>query len=109
MKPLTLLLCLFLLGCEKRVADPELEQVRAWVVSEVGEKALANKLASDGKVTLNQLEPTKHWTIKRISGDLYTPGYEFSCVENEPKESIPKRWHFFFSDARLKELGFSKN
>ncbi|MEM7384438.1 MAG: hypothetical protein AAF514_05780 [Verrucomicrobiota bacterium] len=53
MKPLTLLLYLLLLGCEKRPADPNLENAREWLVSEVDLETLG-------------LAPPQHWLGKRI-------------------------------------------
>lgn len=70
MKNLPLLLCLlFLGGCEKRVADPEFEAVRKWLLSGEGQKQLGDQLALEGSgVALEQLEPSKNWVVRRSVG-----------------------------------------
>ncbi|MEM7385026.1 MAG: hypothetical protein AAF514_08790 [Verrucomicrobiota bacterium] len=66
MKLLTLLLCLLLLGCEKRVADPGIREVREWLLSEDGQNVATEWLLEEGsRTTLDQLAPRENWIIKR--------------------------------------------
>ncbi|MEM7384437.1 MAG: hypothetical protein AAF514_05775 [Verrucomicrobiota bacterium] len=67
-KTLAILLCLFLLGCEKRAADPELEAVKKWLLSEEGQYQVVdqgNSVFPVEPVTIDQLVPCENWIVKR--------------------------------------------
>ncbi|MEM7385776.1 MAG: hypothetical protein AAF514_12600 [Verrucomicrobiota bacterium] len=74
MKPLTLFLCLFFIGCEKRAADPELDFAREWLRSEEAEKQLVSfldKVVEDGRFltpqeVFDEFEPRQEWAIRRV-------------------------------------------
>ncbi|MEM7148068.1 MAG: hypothetical protein AAF591_23395 [Verrucomicrobiota bacterium] len=70
MKLLTPLLCLFLLGCEKRVADPGLEWMRDWSLSEDGERHFFDEETIPTSL-LGDLAPREKWRVKRF-GDNRT-------------------------------------
>ncbi|MEM7148067.1 MAG: hypothetical protein AAF591_23390 [Verrucomicrobiota bacterium] len=78
MKPRAFLLCLLLLGCEKRVADPEIEAVKEWLASEEGQVRVAEWLADQSETA-----PRPAITIEMHGGDR-TP---FSVENTQPFEA----------------------
>ncbi|MEM7387920.1 MAG: hypothetical protein AAF514_23540 [Verrucomicrobiota bacterium] len=108
MKPLALLLCLFLLGCEKRAADPELEKVRAALISEEPQNLAYQMAGMDfEQVTIDQLVPQRdNWIIKRTA---LSKEPEMFAAYGEEKIG-DRGWIFFFTfhdvENRLDRFGF---
>lgn len=79
MKTLTLLSVFVLLGCKKRSADPEMENVREWIVS----NALENPPFLFGVL------PPEEWPIRRWTDEAFIVYAPFKYEEE-------KGWLLFF-------------
>ncbi|MEM7383307.1 MAG: hypothetical protein AAF514_00050 [Verrucomicrobiota bacterium] len=71
-----LLIVLALPGCEKRVPDPEMSEVREWLLSMEGRKALASRFEEMDEPKLDQLEACEKWALKRAAFDVGFEGFE---------------------------------
>lgn len=111
MKLLSILLCLFIIGCEKRAADPDMEVVKAWIVTEEARTEIVNAFDSFGDLldrlppgnpnlrsrpeSLDQLAPIKSWILTRVDDDTdYSlPFTDFAILAEE--KGSQKTWFYY--------------
>ncbi|MEM7384436.1 MAG: hypothetical protein AAF514_05770 [Verrucomicrobiota bacterium] len=95
-----LLLCLFLPGCEKRAADPEIENFRAWLLSDDGQKELAGMFNAD-YLDLDKFVLCEKWVVKRAVDDFPPIPEEFRVRASVTPIDLP--CVFFLREKRSDE------